>query len=189
MLRDRKLHDEAARLAALVRLDVLDTPAEDSLDKITALVSRVLEIPQAAISMVDEHRMWFKSAQGVSVRELPRDLSFCTHTVLAREPLVVPDARLDGRLCDNPLVRAAHMLSYAGVPLLTPDGYAVGTLCAFDAQPRHFSEAQVELLSRFAELVMDQLQVRQLAQRDQLTGALTRRGLVARAEGEIWKLG
>jgi diguanylate cyclase (GGDEF)-like protein len=185
MLRDSKLHDEAARVAALGRLDILDTPQEDQFDKITALVSQVLEIPHVAISMLDDHRQWFKSSQGVPVREAPREISFCKFTILEPEPMVVPDARLDSRLCDNPSVLAGRILSYAGVPLVTPDGYAVGTLCAFASQPRHFTQGQVELLSRFGEIVMDQLQMRQLAQRDQLTGTLTRRGLVARAEGEI----
>lgn len=181
----RKLNDEEGRVAALKRLNVLDTPAEERFDKITRLVSRVLETPAAAVTLIDEHRQWFKSSQGVPVPEMPREISFCTHAIRSAEPTVIPDARLDSRLRTNPAVISGQAVSYAGAPLSTPDGYLIGTLCVFDIERRDFTPAQVDLLSGFAGIAMEQLQLRQLTHRDYLTGTLTRRGFFARAEGEI----
>ncbi|MDB5714473.1 MAG: Diguanylate cyclase with sensor [Sphingomonadales bacterium] len=183
---DAKLFDEAARLAALRRYNVLDTAPEETFDKITSLVRTVLGVSFAAVTLVDQTRMWFKSNQGMDgVVESPREISFCTHTIEAREPMVVPDARLDPRFRDNPAVQAGMVTSYAGVPLATPDGYNVGALCVFDAEPREFAPAHVDLLKNFGALVVDELELRQIAQCDQLTGALTRRGFLAAAEREI----
>ena len=192
MLHDRelskkftKLSDEAGRIAALKRLNVLNTPPEVRFDKITRLVSRVLETPSAAISLIDENRQWFKSAHGIPVPEMPRELSFCTYTIHSTEPMVIPDARLDSRFRDHPGVIGGQVVSYAGVPLGTPDGYMVGSLCVFDIEKRDFAPAQIDLLGDFAEIAMEQLQLRQLTHRDCLTGALTRRGIFARMEAEI----
>lgn len=182
---DAKLLDEAARLAALRRYDVLDTPPEESFEKITSLVRTVFDVPFAAVTLVDQTRMWFKSNQGMEgVTGSPRDISFCTHTIQAREPMVIPDARLDSRFCGGPAVQGG-VASYAGVPLSTPDGYNVGALCVFDIKPREFAPAQIDLLKSFGALVVDELELRLIAQRDHLTGALTRRSFLAKAEKEI----
>jgi diguanylate cyclase (GGDEF)-like protein len=180
---DPKLQDEAGRLAALHRYEVLDTPSEEAFDRITGLVSAVLGVPISTVSLVDADRQWFKSCVGVSSRETARDISFCTHTIQEREPFNIPDAKLDPRFAENPLVTGPPFIrSYLGVPLSTPDGYNVGSLCAIDVVPRNYSSAQIEILKSFAALVVDELELRRIAQTDHLTGAATRRGFTLELE-------
>lgn len=174
---DAQLKDEPGRIAALQRLDVLDTAPEESFDKIVDLVRAVLNVAIATVTLVDHDRQWFKAVRGVDATETPRDIAFCTFTIQQREPLVVSDATLDARFADNPLVLGDPFIrSYAGVPLRTPDGYNVGALCAIDTRPRTFSDAEMAILSNFALVVSDALELRIIAQRDHLTGALNRRG-------------
>lgn len=181
-----KLLDEEARIAALERYHVLDTESERAFDKITALVQSIFKVPICAVSLVDRERQWFKSILGLVVRETPRSISFCTHTIKADEPLIVQDAREDCRFRDNPLVLGEpHIRSYAGVPLQTPDGYNVGSLCAIDIVPREFAAAEIAILNSFAALVVDELELRRIAERDHLTGALTRRGFTELLKKEI----
>ncbi len=183
---DARLIDEDARLAALHRYDVLDTVPEQPFDKITAIVRTVLAVPMAAVSLVDRDRQWFKSHPGVDNDQTARDISFCTNTILTRSPMVIPDARLDERFRASPLVLGPpHIVSYAGVPLSSPDGYNIGALCAMDTAPRSFTEAQIDCLCKFGALVVDELELRQIARRDHLTGVLTRRGLIEEADKEI----
>jgi diguanylate cyclase (GGDEF)-like protein len=178
--------DEPARLAALRRLDVLDTAPEEQFDKIVALVRTVLGVPIATVTLVDAHRQWFKAHHGMPVSETPRATSFCTHTVAQRAPLAIEDALLDPRVADSPLVSGSPFIrAYLGVPLMTPDGHAVGALCAIDTAPRTFTPAQIEVLSGFARLVVDELEMRQIATTDQLTGSLSRRGFLAALDREI----
>lgn len=173
------LADEPGRLAALDRYAVLDTEAETSFDRITALVRTVLKMPMVAVSLIDQHRQWFKSRQGLNVQSMDRHVSFCTHTIRTQAPLVIPDATLDPRFVDNPLVIGTPFIrSYAGAPLSTPDGYNVGALCAMDIVPREFDAAQIEILLSFAALVVDELELRTIAQTDFLTGAISRRGFI-----------
>ena len=173
---DPKLHDEAGRVAALKRYEILDTPPEAPFERITGLVKAVLDVPMTTISLVDTDRQWFKSRIGLDASETARDISFCTHTIQRREPLIVADASLDPRFAQNPLVTGPpSIMSYIGVPLVTPDGYNLGALCALDTRPRTFSTAQVEVLKSFAAIAMDEIELRRLAQFDQLTGAVTRR--------------
>src|SRR5690349_6483011 len=177
-MRESKLADEEGRLAALNRYEILDTPPEAPFEKITSLVQDVLQVPICAVSLVDREQQWFKSIQGLDTRRTPRSISFCTHTIRTDEALIVPDALHDPRFSANPLVLGEpHIRSYAGVPLQSPDGYNVGALCAIDVVPRTFSDAQLAILRSFATLVVDQLELRRIAVRDHLTGALTRRGL------------
>ncbi|WP_203311437.1 GGDEF domain-containing protein [Sphingomonas beigongshangi] len=179
-------HDEAGRLAALRRLDVLDTAPEEQFEKIVGLVRAVLGVPIATVTLVDAHRQWFKARHGMPVSETPRSTSFCTHTVAARAPLMIADATLDSRVSDSPLVVGKPFIrAYLGVPLMTPDGHAVGALCAIDTTPRTFSSAQIEVLAGFARLVVDELELRQVAVTDQLTGCLSRRGFLAAVDSEI----
>ncbi|MGI4880330.1 MAG: diguanylate cyclase [Janthinobacterium lividum] len=183
---DAALDDEAGRLAALQRYDVLDTDPEPAFDRITSIVQTVLEVPMVAVSLMDRHRQWFKSHRGLGVDSSARELSFCTHTILGREPMIVADARRDVRFRDNPLVTGEpNVGSYIGVPMATPDGYNVGALCAIDRVPRQFTAMQVDVMTKFGALVIDELELRQIAKRDHLTGALTRRAFVAQAEKEI----
>ncbi|MDB5714799.1 MAG: diguanylate cyclase, partial [Sphingomonadales bacterium] len=173
---DRKLCDEPGRLAALRRYDVLDTPAEEAFDKLTDLLRTILKAPMCAVTLVDSQRQWFKSRPGLGVDETPRCVSFCAHAIAGREPLIIEDVKADPRFRDNPLVLGEPFIgSYAGVPLCTPDGYNVGALCAIDTVARTFDATQIEILKRFADLVVDELELRQVAQRDYLTGVMSRR--------------
>lgn len=179
MRTDRQLKDEGGRLAAVRRYDVLDTPAEEPFDKLTELVRNVLSVPIAAVSLIDANRQWFKSISGFSACELPRDISFCTHAITRREPMIVPDATLDVRFAKNPMVTSDPFVrSYLGIPLETPDGYNLGALCAIDLKPRNFSAHEIAILTSFAKLVVNELELRQIANTDGLTGAMTRRGWV-----------
>ena len=183
---DAKLTDEPARLRAVDRLQALDTPRESAFDRLTMLVRTVLDVPISAVSLVDQDRQWFKSNDGMAGTETPRDAAFCAHTILSREPMVIPDAALDVRFSRNPLVIAAPGIrSYAGVPLASADGYNLGALCAIDTRTRAFSDAQIALLNDIGALVVDQLELRLIAQRDHLTGILTRRAFVDGAEAQI----
>lgn len=183
---DDKLQDELGRLAALRRYSVLDTPPEEPFDKLTKLVQNVLGVPIAAVSLIDAERQWFKSIAGLSACETSREIAFCAHTIKTRDPLVVPDATLDQRFMMNPLVTGDPWVrSYLGVPLETPDGYNLGALCAIDMKPRNFDASQVEIMKSFAALILNELELRQIAMSDGLTGAMTRRGWVEMAEKEI----
>jgi diguanylate cyclase (GGDEF)-like protein len=183
---DVKLLDEAGRLAALHRYEVLDTPREEAFDRITALVRSVFGVPICTVSLIDADRQWFKSCIGLANREGSRDTSFCTHTITEREPLYIPDAKLDPRFADNPLVNGDPFIrSYLGIPLATPDGYNIGSLCVIDVVPREYRPEQIEILKSFAALVVDELELRRIAQTDHLTGAVTRRGFTLELEKSL----
>jgi diguanylate cyclase (GGDEF)-like protein len=183
---DALLQDEEGRLAALHRLNALDTPAEEPFEKIVNLVRTVLSVPMATVTLVERDRQWFKAHRGMPAQETPRSISFCTHTIQERGALVVPDALLDPRFAESPLVTGApNIRSYAGIPLRTPEGYNVGALCAIDTKPRSFSDAEIAILTNLASIVVDELELRLIAGRDHLTGALTRRGLMEQAEKEL----
>lgn len=185
-LPDPRLHDEAARLAALHRYEILDTPREATFDRITGLVKTILKVPMCAVSLIDADRQWFKSCIGLSDCETSRGISFCTHTIREREPLCVPDATLDPRFARNPLVTGDPFIrSYLGAPLSTPDGYNVGSLCAIDVIPRSYNSEQIEILKTLAALVVDELELRRIAQTDSLTGAATRRAFTLEMEKAI----
>lgn len=182
----QNLSDEPARLSALQRYGVLDTPAEGTFDKITLLVKSVLMVPISAVSLVDSERQWFKSIQGLDATETPRSFSFCSHTIKDVKPLVIPDATKDDRFSSNLLVLGPpHIRSYAGAPLRTPDGYNLGAMCAIDTVARIFSNEQLGILTNFAELVVDEFELRRIAGRDFLTDALSRRGFTSQIEKEI----
>lgn len=173
---------EAERLATLDRYDILDSPAEASFDRITALVRTVLAVPMAAVSLIDCDRQWFKSHPGIDAAETPRDIAFCDYTITRGAPFVVSDAAADSRFRGNPLVTGTPFIaSYAGVPLTSRDGHHVGTLCAIDDAPRQFTASQIEILTSLAAIVIDELELRKIARHDHLTGALARRAFVAEA--------
>jgi diguanylate cyclase (GGDEF)-like protein len=138
------------------------------------------------VSLIDDDRQWFKSHPGLCVSETARDIAFCDHTIRGRDPMVVADASIDARFRNNPLVTGdPSIASYAGVPLETPDGYNIGSLCAIDTRPREFDAGQIEILKGLAALVVDQLELRRIAERDHLTAALTRRALIAELDKAI----
>ncbi len=156
-----KPRDETARLEALRRYQILDTSAEEAFDDLTRLACQVCSTPMAVMSMVDEDRQWFKSRVGVEVSETPRAVAFCAHTVQLRKPLVVPNAAQDKRFKDNPFVQAKDGIRfYAGIPLITPDGHAIGTISVMDRVPRELDKSQLEALRALARQAEKQLEVR-----------------------------
>ena len=154
--------DEAERIAMLHALGLLDTDPEPVFDRITQLVSLTLNVPIALVSLVDSDRQWFKSRVGVEVHETPRDVAFCAHAILQTQAMVVNDAWLDERFADNPMVQAApHIRFYAGIPIRTSGGYALGTLCAIDERPRELSPHELEILTCLADLVSKEIRLRE----------------------------
>jgi len=153
---------EDARLAALRRYNVLDTAPERAFERITALASKVFNVPIALITLVDSDRQWFKSCYGVDLRETERKVSFCTYAIQSDEVMVVPNALEDPRFVDNPLVTGELRIRfYAGAPLKTPDGYNLGSLCLIDTEPREaFGGVQREMLADLAAIVVDELELR-----------------------------
>lgn len=146
-----KPQNEDLRLAALRRLNVLDTPPEERFDRITRSAAEVLNTPTALISLVDSERQWFRSAHGLDSKETPRSAAFCAHAILKDEPLVVADASQDDRFANNPLVTGPpHIRFYAGVPIKSIDDYPVGTMCILDREPRMLREGERELLQLYA---------------------------------------
>ena len=177
---------EEKRLQALYRYDILDTPEEESFDRITRLAKLLLQMPMATVTLVDRDRQWFKSRQGVSAAETPRNISFCTHAIRNEEPFIIEDALADRRFCESPLVTSSpHIRSYIGVPLRTPSGHNIGALCVMDIKPREVSKELVLVLQDLGRLVVDELELRQLAFIDTLTGAMTRRAFLAEGDKEI----
>jgi PAS domain S-box-containing protein len=146
--------EERRRLAALVELSVLDSPPEPVFDAITALAARVCEVPIALVSLVDEERQWFKSNIGLpGVSQTPRDVAFCDHAIRESAPFEVPDAQLDPRFRDNPLVRGdPDIRFYAGAPIELSDGQRIGTVCVIDRAPRQLSALQREVLDGLARI-------------------------------------
>ncbi len=152
---------EKKRLKVLWEYEILDTVPEEIFDDLTDLAARICGAPMAMISLVDEDRQWFKSKVGLTQNETAREISFCTHAILQRDLFIVPDARLDPRFAGSPLVTAEPRVRfYAGAPLVTPDGHALGTLCIMDRMPRELSADQQQALRVLARHVVTQLELR-----------------------------
>jgi GAF domain-containing protein len=153
---------EAARIAALNRYAILDTEPEQSFDDLVTLAAHICKTPMAMLSLVDEHRQWFKSKVGVQVRETPREVSICTHAIQQDDLFIVPDTREDPRFRDNPLVVGEPRVRfYAGAPLINEDGFALGTLCVVDREPRELDEDQKNALLSLRRLALAQMELRQ----------------------------
>jgi len=177
---------EAKRLEKLYSYEILDTLPDASFDRITRLAQATLQTPIAMISLVDANRQWIKSVQGLNIRETPRAASFCSHVIESNEPMVVADAREDHRFRDNPLVVGEpHIRFYAGVPLTASGGFRLGSLCAIDREPRHVTDAQINLLQDLARLTIDEIEFRKMALSDSLTGLCTRRAFVAESSRQV----
>ena len=153
--------DEPARLAAIRRYDILDTPPDGAFDRITALAARVLNAPIAIVSIVDHDRIWFKSHHGLEVEQIGRDPGLCASAILQDGPWIINDAPRDPRALANPLVAGDFGLKfYAGVPLRTSDGHNLGTLCILDFEPRELSADATATLEDLAKMVVDELELR-----------------------------
>lgn len=160
--------NEGQRLEVLSSLELLDTPAEPLFDRITRVLAHALGVPFALISLVDDKRQWFKSRVGIELSETAREHAFCAHAILGREPLVVTDARTDERFLDNPLVtHPPHIRFYAGMPIFSQSGHALGTLCALDSQPRGFTKVERLIMVDLAEMIQRELHMREAAARSQ----------------------
>ncbi|TQK11041.1 bifunctional diguanylate cyclase/phosphodiesterase [Herbaspirillum sp. SJZ107] len=156
--------DEARRLAALYATRLLGSAPEDAFDRITRMAARLLKMPISLVSLVDKDIQWFKSRCGFTPTESPRTVSFCGHAILEHEPLVVPDALLDPRFADNPLVTGEqHVRFYAGVQLFSIDRMAISTLCVLDRVPRTLGQDELDILRDLARMVEGLIQHRQLA--------------------------
>lgn len=157
-----KPKNEAERLRALASYEIVDSLPEVNYDRITKLAAAICQVPSALISLIDNERQVFKSACGIEAEPVPRGLAFCAHAInTPHKMLIVPDARKDPRFENNPFVTGlANVVFYAGVPLVTPEGYALGTLCIIDHKPRTLEPEQREALQTLAHQVMQLLELR-----------------------------
>ena len=163
---------ERARVRALLELNVLDTEPEERFDRVVRFAQRLFDVPKVAVNLVADERLFTKSAVGLPLGDVRRDLSFCSHTVNRPEPLVVPDLREDPRFADHPSVTSGAVRFYAGQPLAAPGGELVGALCLVDEEPRELSEHELEILGDLGRWVerelavdADELQAREVQRR------------------------
>lgn len=171
--------NERDRLQTLRDLDLLDTPPEERFDRITRIARQLFSVPIALVSLVDDDRQWFKSRQGLDATETPRDISFCGHAIISKDPLIVGDALNDARFADNPLVCGVpNIRFYAGCPIAAPDGHRIGTLCLIDQQPRSFDEEQQARLRELAMMVEDELSTLAQITVDRVTGLSNQNGFL-----------
>jgi signal transduction histidine kinase/CheY-like chemotaxis protein len=155
--------NESARLRALYDYRILDSIPEKEFDQITQIAAEICHTPISCIGLIDKTRQWYKSSVGLSGSETPRDISFCAHAILEPDRImVVPDARRDARFADNPLTTGEPFVQfYAGVPLVSSEGYAVGTLCVVDHQPKELTENQAAALRALADQTVTRFELRQ----------------------------
>jgi two-component system, NtrC family, sensor kinase len=155
------LSAEAARLAALDRYAILDTDPEESFDDLVILASYICKTPIALLSLLDDHRQWFKSAVGVQIRETPLEMSICAHAIQQQDLFIVPDTLQDARFRENPMVLGEpHIRFYAGAPLINDDGFALGTICVLDREPRELDPEQKQALKSLRQLALKQMELR-----------------------------
>ena len=178
--------NEAARLAALQEYKILDTAPEQAFDDITRVAAFICGTPTAIMALIDRERQWFKSKIGESATQTPREQAFCAYTILQPGLLEVEDAQVDNRFSDNPLVLGApNIRFYAGAPLLTNSGHALGSLCVIDQQPRKLSAGQKACLESLARMVMTTLELRRVSGKlaDTLANVKTLSGLLPICSG------
>jgi adenylate cyclase len=150
--------DEEHRLRAVHALELLDTLPEERFDAVVRLAAKLFQVPISYVALVDGDRQWFKAKVGLTASETPREVAFCSHTILHEEPFIVPDAMADVRFANNPLVTGdPHIIAYAGVPLSDINSHKVGTLCLADHKARDFTEKDTEVLKDLALLIEREL--------------------------------
>ena len=183
MIKPLQPANEETRLATLRALNILDTAPDERFDRLTRLARRLFGVPIALVSLIDADRQWFKSASGLAATETPRDISFCGHAILGDRVFMVPDAAVDERFHDNPLVTGAtNVRFYAGCPLQMPGGSRLGTLCLIDHNPRDLDAEELDLLTDLARMAETELAAVQLATIDDLTQLSNRRGFMGLAQ-------
>src|ERR1700744_5750994 len=149
-----KPENEKQRLEALQRLELLDTDPEPEFDELVNLAAAICGTPISLVTLLDERRQWFKAAIGMDIAETPREIAFCSHAIRQPDMFLVADAAVDPRFADNPLVTGdPHIRFYAGVPISSPDGFALGTLCVIDNKPRQLTQLQMDMLTMLARQV------------------------------------
>jgi serine/threonine protein kinase len=157
---------EERRMALVRRYNILDTPPDDAFDRITHLACRLVEVPVAAVAIMDADREWFKSRRGISLQELDRDVAICAMPVSTGKPFAVPDVQAEQRFARNPIVQQDSSLrAFAAVPLLTSDGHSIGTLCVFDRRVRTFTDQELDDLQQLAAMAMRELDLRLASRR------------------------
>ena len=157
----RLTEDEAERIAVLHEHRILDSPPDEVFDDLVRLAASLCGTPIASVTLIDELRQWHKAVTGSDTLETSRDIAFCAHTILQADPLIVQDTLSDPRFADTPLVIGEpHIRFYAGVPLLSEEGYALGTLCVVDTQARQLTDEQIVALNALSRHVMTHLELR-----------------------------
>lgn len=176
-------NNESARLSALKGLEILDTPEEEMFDEITKLASMICNAPISLVSLIDETRQWFKSHHGLTARETPRSIAFCSHAILGDEVFVVPNAKEDDRFKNNPLVdEAPNVIFYAGIPLALDDQIKLGTLCVIDNKPRELNENQIQMLRLLGKQTVRLLQMRKATERLEIEKLAAQRATAAKRD-------
>lgn len=179
MIKPKIPENEAERLHALRTLQVLDTAHEERFDRVTRMAKRMFGVSISLVSLVDEDRQWFKSAQGLDASETPRDISFCGHAIHESGLFIIPDASQDVRFADNPLVTdAPNIRFYAGYPLKIREGLNIGTLCLIDQAPKSMDEEDQLLFKDLGAMIEQEIKSIQLATLDELTLISNRRGFL-----------
>ncbi|MDP3610176.1 MAG: diguanylate cyclase [Methylophilus sp.] len=175
---------ELNRLSAVRKLEILDSENEKDFDDLVSLAVLVFEVPISTVTIMDSYRQWFKASVGLNVKETSRDISFCNHAIQQFEPMIVPDASLDSRFVNNPLVTGEpHLAFYAGVPLLNSDNLAIGTFCIMDSKPKHLTAKQIDILNAIANQVVKLLELR--AERNKYRDLVLEKDIVNKELAEI----
>lgn len=180
MIRPEKAVNEAQRLQALYSLKILDSEAEERFNRITRIAQKLFNVPIALVTLVDKDRQWFKAKSGLEVSQTPRDISFCGHTILAEEIMIVEDALEDERFKDNPLVTSSPDIRfYLGCPLKVQGEFNIGTLCLIDRKSRKFNESDLKVIKDLAGMVEAEFTATHLSTIDDLTQISNRRGFLS----------